>query len=111
MIHKRLATLLCLEAMLKLRSQLVWLVLHDACGPEAWSGLHPECGVIWPLSHGVKGWILHGIIATLGHLCLRCILLWEDRGLLLQHYAGLLTGELLWIYSVALKRNPKEAHK
>lgn len=82
--------LLCLEAMLKLKPQLVWLVLHQACGPEAWSGLHAECGITWPLSHGVKVWILHGRIATLGYLCLRRVLLWENRGLLLQHDVGIL---------------------
>lgn len=102
LVHKRLAVLLCLEAMLELKSQLVWLVLHNACGPEARPGLHSECGIIWPLSHGVEVWILHGIIAPLGHLCLRCILLWENRGLLLQHHTGLLTRELLRIHSLAL---------
>lgn len=82
--------LLCLEAMLKLKSQLVWLVLHKACGPEAWPGLHTERGIARPLSHGVEVWILHGSVAALCHLCLRCILLREHRGLLLHHDVGIL---------------------
>lgn len=75
--------LLCLEAMLQLKPQLVGLALHKARGPEARPGLHAEGGVTGPLSHGVEVWILHGRVAALGHLRLRRILLWEHRGLLL----------------------------
>lgn len=107
----RRAHLLCLEAMLQLESQLVWLVLHQACGPEAGSGLHAECGVAGPLSHGMEVRILHGVIASLGHLGLRCILLWENRGLLLQHDVGFLTGELFRIDCLALKRQPQMTNK
>ena len=75
--------LLCLEAMLQLKPQLVGLALHKARGPEARPGLHAEGGVTGPLSHGVEVWILHGRVAALGHLRLRRILLWEHGGLLL----------------------------
>lgn len=98
--------LLCLEAMLQLKSQLIRLVLHQACGPEARSGLHSECGITRPLSHAVEVGVLHGRIASLGHLCLRCILLWENRCLLLQHHVRILTRELVWIYCLALKKKP-----
>lgn len=96
--------LLCLEAMLQLKSQLIRLALHQACGPEARSGLHAECGITRPLPHAVEVGVLHGRIASLGHLCLRRILLWENRCLLLQHHVGILTRELVWIYCLALKR-------
>lgn len=89
--HPQRAHLLGLEAMLQLESQLIWLVLHQARGPEARSGLHAECGIARPLSHGVKVWVLHGRVATLGHLCLRRVLLRENGGLLLQHDVGVLT--------------------
>lgn len=77
--------------MLQLEPQLIWLVLHEAGGPEARSGLHAECGIARPLSHGMKVGILHGRIATLRHLCLRRILLRENCSLLLQHDVGVLT--------------------
>ena len=92
--------------MLQLKPQLVGLALHQARGPEAGSGLHAERGVTGPLPHGVEAWILHGSVAALGHLRLRCVLLWEHGGLLLQHDAGILTWELLWIHRLALKRKP-----
>lgn len=100
--------LLCLEAMLQLKPQLVGLGLRQACGPEAGSGLHTERGVARPLPHGVEAWILHGSVAALGHLCLRCILLWEHGGLLLQQDVGILTWELLWIHRLALRRKPPD---
>lgn len=94
--------------MLQLKPQLVGLGLRQARGPEAGSGLHTERGVARPLPHGVEAWILHGSVAALGHLCLRCILLWEHRGLLLQQDVGILTWELLWIHRLALRRKPPD---
>lgn len=97
--------------MLQLKSQLIWLVLHQARGPEAWSGLHAESGIARPLPHGVEVRVLHGTIATLGHLCLRRILLWENGGLLLQHHVGVLTRELFRIHCLALERtSPQRTH-
>lgn len=100
--------LLCLEAMLQLQSQLIRLVLHQARGPEARPGLHAERGVARPLAHAVEVRVLHGRVATLGHLCLRRVLLGEHGGLLLQHHVGVLTGELFRVHCLALKRKPPE---
>lgn len=99
--------LLCLEAVLQLQPQLVRLVLHQARGPQAGSGLHAECGVTRPLSHGVEVRVLHGRVAALGHLRLRRVLLREDGGLLLQQEAGLLAGELLRVHRLALQSAPE----
>lgn len=97
--------------MLQLEPQLIRLVLHQACGPEAGSGLHAECGVTRPLPHAVEVGVLHGRIAPLGHLGLRRVLLGEDRRLLLQHHVGVLARELVRIDCLALKGRRKEQIK
>lgn len=97
--------LLCLEPVLQLEPQLVWLVLDDAGGPEAGPGLHAQRCVSRALPHGVEAWVLHGRVAALRHLSLRRrVLLGEHRGLLLHQDARLLAGEGLWVDSLALQK-------
>ena len=96
--------LLCLEPVLQLEPQLVWLVLHDAGGPEAGPGLHAQGCVPGALPHGVEAWVLHGGVAALRHLSLRRVLLGEHRSLLLHQDARLLAGEGLWVDSLALQK-------
>lgn len=96
--------LLCLEPVLQLEPQLVWLVLYDAVGPEARPGLHAQGCISWTLPHGVEAWVLHGCVAALCHLSLCRILLGEHWSLLFHQNAGLLAGEGLWVDSLALQK-------
>lgn len=102
--------LLGLEAVLQLEPQLVGLVLHDARGPQAGSGLHAQGGVARALPHGVEARVLHGRVAALRHLRLRRVLLREHRSLLLHQHAGLLAGEGLGVDSLALQKHTNNSN-
>lgn len=95
--------LLRLEPVLQLEPQLVRLVLHDAGRPEARPRLHAQGGVPRALPHGVEAGVLHGRVAALRHLSLRCVLLGEHRRLLLHQDARLLAGEGLRVDGLALQ--------
>lgn len=96
--------LLCLEPVLQLEPQLVWLVLHDAGGPQARPWLHAQGCIPRALPHGVEARVLHGRVAALRHLRLRRVLLGEHWSLLLHQHARLLAGEGLRVNSLALQK-------
>lgn len=96
--------LLCLEPVLQLEPQLVGLALDDAGRTEAGTGLHAQGSIAGTLPHGVEAGVLHGCVAALCHLSLSCVLLGENRSLLLHQDARLLARESLWIDSLALQK-------
>lgn len=96
--------LLCLEPVLQLEPQLVGLALDDAGRTEAGTGLHAQGSITGALPHGVEAGVLHGCVAALCHLSLSCVLLGENRSLLLHQDARLLARESLWIDSLALQK-------